>query len=48
LQSYLAQRSPAVSPTCFNQRVTVPSVMDSPIWGMSTSVMGLPLGDQLT
>src|SRR6202034_2462606 len=27
-----------VSPTCFSHLVNVPSVIDSPIWGMTTSV----------
>jgi hypothetical protein len=30
------------SPTFFIQRVTVPSAIDSPIWGMITSVMATP------
>ncbi len=29
---------PTESPTCFNHRATVPSAIDSPIWGITTSV----------
>jgi hypothetical protein len=33
-----------LSPMAFIHFVTVPSAIDSPIWGMMTSVMGHPLG----
>jgi hypothetical protein len=32
------------SPTCLIQRERVPSAMDSPIWGMITSVIGVAPG----